>query len=94
MTAAKSLHVLEEAGRYGSDHNPPIMPVACNALTHAPTPNTSAASGVRKSWMRYDVQKAEAYQIALASLLQQHFIRMEFHSYSMSLMLIYRLPSL
>ena len=63
--------MLEEASRYGSDHNPLILRVACDALTHAPTPNNSAASGVK---MRYDVQKAEAYQTALASLLQQHFI--------------------
>ena len=32
MSAAKSLHVLEEAGRYGTDHNPLILHVACESM--------------------------------------------------------------
>ena len=71
MTAAKSLHVLEEAARYGSDHNPLFLHVACDTVQLARSSNPSAACEAR---VRYDVQRAEAYQEALASLLQQHFI--------------------
>ena len=71
MTAAKSLHVLEEAARYGSDHNPLFLHVACDTVQLANSSNPSAACEAR---VRYDVQRAEAYQEALASLLQQHFI--------------------
>ena len=71
VTAAKSLHVLEEAARYASDHNPLILHIACDIHEHAPTANPSVDSGAR---VRYDVQRAAAYQEALASLLQQHFI--------------------
>ena len=61
-----------------------ILHVACDTLTHAPTLNLSAVdasspdsiSGARNfsSSKQYDVQKAEAYQSALAFWLQQHFI--------------------
>ena len=71
MTAAKSLHVLEEAARYGSDHNPLFLHVACDTVQLAHSSNPSAACEAR---VRYDVHRAEAYQEALASLLQQHFI--------------------
>ena len=71
ITAAKSLHVLEEAVGYGSDHNPLFLYIACDIVQLAHTSNSSAACGAR---VRYDVQRAEAYQEALASLLQQHFI--------------------
>ena len=30
VTAAKTLHVLEEAARYASDHNPLIVHIACD----------------------------------------------------------------
>ena len=39
-----SLHVLEEAGRYVTDHNPLILGVACETLTYAPTPPSAATS--------------------------------------------------
>ena len=71
MTAAKSLHVLEEAAHYGSDHNPLFLHVACDTVQLARSSHPSAACEAR---VRYDVQRAEAYQEALASLLQQHFI--------------------
>ena len=77
VTAAKSLHVFEEAARYASDHNPLILHIACDTNEHAPTSNPSVASGVR---VRYDVQRAEAYQEAPASLLQEHFILFIQHS--------------
>ena len=70
MTAAKSLHVLDEAGRYGTDHNPLILPVACDTLKHAPT-SPSTASRAR---VRYDCQNAEAYQMSLDCELQQNFL--------------------
>ena len=63
--------MLEEAARYASDHNPLILHIACDIHEHAPTSNPSVDSGAR---VRYDVQRADAYQEALASLLQQHFI--------------------
>ena len=62
VTAAKSLHVLEEAARYASDHNPLTLHIACDIHEHAPTSNPSVDSGAR---VRYDVQRAEAYQEAL-----------------------------
>ena len=44
MTAAKLLHVLEEAGRYGTDHNPLILHVACETSKHEPTQPSAASS--------------------------------------------------
>ena len=58
MTAAKSLHVLEEATRHGSDHNPLFLHVACDTIQLAHTSNPSAACEARV-WC--DVQRAEAY---------------------------------
>ena len=63
--------MLEEALGYGSDHNPLFLYIACDIVQLAHTSNSSAACEAR---VRYDVQRAEAYQEALASLLQQHFI--------------------
>ena len=42
MTAATSLHLLKDAGKYGTDHNPLILHVACDTLKHAPTPPSTA----------------------------------------------------
>ena len=64
------MHMLEEAGRYGTDHNPLIWHVAYKTLKHAPTP-PSATTGAR---VRYARQNAEAYQVSLDSDLQQNFI--------------------
>ena len=64
LTAAKSLHVLEEAGRYGTDHNPIMLCVACESLSNAPTPTPSAPTSAR---VRYDGQNAEAYRMSLES---------------------------
>ena len=64
MSAVQPLHVLEEAS-YHSDHNPLFLDFACDSLPPAPSPTPSAKS---------DAQRAEAYQLALASELQQHFI--------------------
>ena len=46
MNAATSLHVLEEAGRYGTDRNLLILHVACESLSNinAPTPTPFAAT--------------------------------------------------
>ena len=71
MTAVKSLHMLEKAARYGSDRNPLFLHIAHGTVQLAHTSNPSAACEAR---VQYDVQRAEAYQEALASLLQQHFI--------------------
>ena len=70
LTAAKSLDVLEEAARYGSDHNPLILRITCDTTKHCPTPDLSAADAK----VQYDGQRSAAYQEALAILLQQHFI--------------------
>jgi len=83
MTAVQSLRVLDEAGRYRSDHNPLFLHFACESLTHAPVPTPSTESGAR---MRYDVQRAEAYQVALASELQQHFIPLIQHELDVDLL--------
>ena len=83
MTAVQSLHVLEQASRYHSDHNPLFLHFACDSLTHAPAPTPSAESDAR---MRYDVQTAEAYQVALASELQQHFIPLIQHELDVDLL--------
>ena len=48
-----------------------FLHVACDTVQLAHSSNPSAACEAR---VRYDVQRAEAYQEALASLLQQHFI--------------------
>ncbi len=56
---------------------------ACESLTHAPVPTPSTESGAR---MRYDVQRAEAYQVALASELQQHFIPLIQHELDVDLL--------
>lgn len=69
MTAAKSLHVLEKAARYGSE--PTHLYVACDTEVLESSSNLSPAYEAR---VRCNVQKAEAYQEAQASLLQQHFI--------------------
>jgi len=65
------LHVLDEAARYRSDHNPLLLHIAYKAPCDTHTHTSSAASDAR---IRYDVQKAEAYQACLATELQQHFI--------------------
>ncbi len=90
MTAAQSLHVLAEAGRYGSDHNPLILRVACDTLSNAPIPKTPyptilvvvpypTPSAASDASVRYVVQEAEAYEVSLASELQQHFIPLIHH---------------
>ena len=71
FSAVKSLHVLDEAARYNSDHNPLLLHIAYKAPCDTHTHTSSAASDAR---IRYDVQKAEAYQACLATELQQHFI--------------------
>ncbi len=71
FAAVKSLHVLDEAARYNSDHNPLLLHLAYKAPCDTHTHTSSAASDAR---IRYDVQKAEAYQACLATELQQHFI--------------------
>ena len=71
MAAVQSLHVVQEAAHYHSDHNPLFLRIACEALADAPVPTSSTAPETR---VRYDGQKAEAYQVSLASELQQHFI--------------------
>ncbi len=71
FSAVKSLHVLDEAARYRSDHNPLLLHIAYKAPCDTHTHTSSAASDAR---IRYDVQKAEAYQACLATELQQHFI--------------------
>jgi len=71
LSAVKSLHVLDEAARYRSDHNPLLLHIAYKAPCDSHTHTSSAASDAR---IRYDVQKAEAYQACLATELQQHFI--------------------
>ena len=81
MTAVQLLRVLEEAGRYRSDHNPLFLHFACESLTRAPAPSTD--SGAR---MQYDVHRAEAYQVALASELQQHFIPLIQHELDVDLL--------
>ena len=83
MTAVQSLHVLEQASRYHSDHNPLFLHFACESLTCAPIPTPSAESGAR---MRYGVPRAEAYQVALASELQQHFISLIQHELDVDLL--------
>ena len=82
MTAVQSLHLLEQAGRYHSDHRPLFLHFACESLTHSPVP-TASESGAR---MGYDVQRAEAYQVALASELQQHFIPLMQHELDVDLL--------
>ena len=47
-----ALHVLDEAGRYGTDHNPLILHVACDTLKHALTPPSTAS----RARVRYDCQ--------------------------------------
>ena len=79
--AVKCLHVLDEAARYRSDHNPLLWHIAYKAPCDTHTHTSFAASDAR---IRYDVQKAEAYQACLATELQQHFN----HSFSKSLMLM------
>ena len=71
FSAVKSLHVLDEAARYNSDHNPLLLHLAYKAPCDTHTHTSSAASDAR---IRYDVQKAEAYQACLATELQQQFI--------------------
>ena len=64
--------MLEEAGRYRSDDNPILfLHSPCEPLTHAPAPTPPTDPGAR---IRYDVQRAEADQLAQAFELQQHFI--------------------
>jgi len=70
FSAVKSLHVLHEAARYRSDHNL-LLHIAYKAPCNTHTHTSSAAPDAR---IRYDVQKAEAYQAPLATELQQHFI--------------------
>ena len=67
----KSLQVLPEASRYRSDHSPLILHLDCQTSCNTHTHHSSAASNAK---IKYDVQKAEAYQVSLASELQQHFI--------------------
>ena len=43
----------------------------CINVVSTPIPTPSAVPSAR---FRYDIQKAEAYQMSLASELQQHFI--------------------
>ncbi len=83
MAAAQSLHVLEEASRYSSDHNPLIMRIASETLRDAPTSTPSAASDLK---VRYDACKAEAYQVALAFELQQHFLPFIQHELNVDLL--------
>ena len=71
MSAVQSLHAVQEAACYHSDHNPLFLHIACVALAEALAPISSTSSEAR---VRYDVQKAEAYQVSSASELQQHFI--------------------
>ena len=69
MAAVQSLHVVQEAARYHSDHNPLFLRIACEALADAPVPTSSATPDAR---VRYDAQKAEAYQVSLASAATFH----------------------
>ena len=62
---------MQEAARYQCDHNSLYLRIACEALPDALVPTSSAAPDAR---VRYDVQKAEAYLVSLASELKQHFI--------------------
>ena len=83
MTAVQSLHLLEQANHYHSGCNPLLLHSACESLTRAPVPTPSAESGAR---MRYDVQRAEACQVARASELQQHFIPLIQHELDVDLL--------
>ena len=71
FSAVSPLHVSDEAARYNSDHNPLLLHIAYKAPCDTHTHTSSAASDAR---IRYDVQKAEAYQACLATELQQHFV--------------------
>ena len=75
--------MLEEAVGYGSDHNPLFLYIACDIVQLAHTSNSSAVCEAR---VRYVVQRAEAYQEALASLLQQHFIPFVQHELDVDLL--------
>ena len=83
MAAAQSLHVHQEASRYGSDHNLLQLHLACEQLSSAPTHPPSATPATR---VRYDSQRAEAYQMALASELQQHFVPFIHHELDVDLL--------
>ena len=63
--------MLPEASRYRSDHNPLILHLDCQTSCNTHTHHSSATPDAR---IKYDAQKAEAYQVSLASELQQHFI--------------------
>ena len=82
MAAAKSLHVLEKAGRYGIDHIPVILHVACEILKHAALRQVTVAS----TRMQYDGQNAEAYQVSLNSELRQKLLLLTRHNLDVDLM--------
>ena len=67
------MHVLDEAARYRSNHNPLLLHIAYKALCDTHT-HTHTSFGAPDARIRYDLQKAEAYQVCLATELQQHFI--------------------
>ena len=57
MAAVQSLHIVQEAARYHSDHNPLFLRTACEALADAPIPISSAATEAR---VRYVIQEADS----------------------------------
>ncbi len=79
FSAVKSLHVLDEAARYRSDHNPLLLHIAYKAPCDTHTHTSSAASDAR---IRYDAQKH------IKRVLQLSCSNISFHSFSKSLMLM------
>ncbi len=79
FSAVKSLHVLDEAARCRSDHNPLLLHIAYKAPCDTHTHTTSAASDAR---IRYDAQKH------IKRVLQLSCSNISFHSFSKSLMLM------
>ncbi|DBA93433.1 TPA: hypothetical protein ACH3X1_015746 [Trebouxia sp. C0004] len=80
FSTVKLLHVPHEAARYRSDHDPLLL----HSAYKAPDKHSHTSCAAPDARIKYDVQKAEAYQASLATKLQQ----ISFHSFNKSLCVV------